>query len=121
VADTCGECHTEIAKIYGASIHGVAAKAGVKDAPVCVDCHGEHLILDPKEIAASPVNAANVSAETCGRLPRERADRQACMILPADRVPSYADSYHGLALKGGKLTAANCASCHGVHNILQVQ
>ena len=39
--------------------------------------------------------------------------------LPADRVPSYADSYHGLALKGGKLTAANCASCHGVHNIFK--
>ncbi len=39
--------------------------------------------------------------------------------LPADRVPSYADSYHGLALKGGKLTAANCASCHGIHNIFK--
>ena len=37
--------------------------------------------------------------------------------IPADRVPSYADSYHGLAVKEGKLTAANCASCHGVHNI----
>ena len=34
-------------------------------------------------------------------------------------MPSYADSYHGLAIKGGKLTAANCASCHGVHNIFR--
>jgi cytochrome b subunit of formate dehydrogenase len=34
-------------------------------------------------------------------------------------VPSYADSYHGLALREGSLTAANCASCHGVHDILR--
>ena len=39
--------------------------------------------------------------------------------MPADRVPSYADSYHGLALQEGKVTAANCASCHGVHSILR--
>lgn len=34
-------------------------------------------------------------------------------------MPSYADSYHGLALREGSLTAANCASCHGVHNIFR--
>ena len=66
VSQTCGECHGEIAKIYSQSVHGAAVEAGVKDAPACVDCHGEHLILDPKN-PASPVNAANVSAETCGR------------------------------------------------------
>ena len=39
--------------------------------------------------------------------------------LPADRVPSFADSYHGLALRGGSQSVANCASCHGVHNIFR--
>jgi cytochrome b subunit of formate dehydrogenase len=92
-------------------------RIGVKDAPVCVDCHGEHLILEPKN-PSSPVNVANVSSETCGRC--HGSARMARLYdLPADRVPSYADSYHGLALKGGKLTAANCASCHGVHNIFK--
>jgi formate dehydrogenase gamma subunit len=115
VSETCGTCHKEIVKTYDSSVHGVAVKAGVKDAPVCVDCHGEHLILEPKN-PGSPVNAANVSEETCGRC--HSSSRLALLYdLPADRVPSYADSYHGLALKGGKLTAANCASCHGVHNI----
>lgn len=28
------------------------------------------------------------------------------------------DSYHGLAAEGGSVVAANCSSCHGVHNIL---
>jgi len=114
---TCGTCHKEIAKTYEQSVHGEAVRIGAKDAPVCVDCHGEHLILEPNN-PSSPVNAANVSAETCGRC--HGSARMARLYdLPADRVPSYADSYHGLALKGGKLTAANCASCHGVHNIFK--
>jgi len=38
--------------------------------------------------------------------------------VPGNRVNSYFDSYHGLAAEGGSLVAANCSSCHGVHNIL---
>ena len=117
LADTCGNCHKEIAKAYQQSVHGEAVRAGAKDAPVCVDCHGEHLILEPKN-PNSPVNAANVSTETCGRC---HASARLVQLygLPADRVTSYADSYHGLALKGGKMTAANCDSCHGIHNIFK--
>jgi formate dehydrogenase gamma subunit len=33
-------------------------------------------------------------------------------------VSSYKDSYHGLASQFGSKVVANCASCHGVHNIL---
>jgi len=117
VSETCATCHGEIAKTYSKSVHGVAVKAGVKDAPACVDCHGEHLIL-ARENPASPVNAANLSAETCGRC-HGSARLVELYDLPADRLPSYADSYHGLALKGGRITAANCASCHGVHNIFR--
>ena len=117
VPETCGNCHKEIAKTYQQSVHGEAVRIGAKDAPVCVDCHGEHLILEPNN-PNSPVNAANVSLETCGRC--HGSARMARLYdLPADRVPSFADSYHGLALKGGKLTVANCGSCHGVHNIFK--
>jgi cytochrome b subunit of formate dehydrogenase len=38
--------------------------------------------------------------------------------VPGNRVTSYLDSYHGLATEGGSVVAANCSSCHGVHNIL---
>ena len=38
--------------------------------------------------------------------------------MPADRLISFDSSYHGLAAKAGSQTVANCASCHGVHNIL---
>jgi cytochrome b subunit of formate dehydrogenase len=117
VPGTCAQCHKEIAREFDESVHGEAVKTGVRDAPVCIDCHGEHLIIDPKN-AVSPLNAKNVSEETCGRC---HGDARLALRydLPADRLPSYADSYHGLALKEGNVTAANCASCHGVHSILR--
>ena len=112
---TCGQCHSEIAKTYLESVHGQAMKASVSDAPVCTDCHGEHLILGPKQ-PESLVNAMRVSTVTCGRCHGE--ERLAIRYsLPTNVVPSYADSYHGLAMRGGSQTVANCASCHGVHNI----
>jgi len=117
VPGTCAQCHKEIAREFDESVHGEAVKTGVRDVPVCIDCHGEHLIIDPKN-AGSPLNAKNVSEETCGRC---HGDARLALRydLPADRLPSYADSYHGLALKEGNVTAANCASCHGVHSILR--
>lgn len=117
VAQTCSTCHQEIAKTYLESVHGQAMKGGMQDAPVCTDCHGEHLILPPQN-PESPVSVANVSSETCGRCHGDARVVQR-HDLPADRVPSYADSYHGLAFREGSLRAANCASCHGVHNIFR--
>jgi cytochrome b subunit of formate dehydrogenase/DnaJ-class molecular chaperone len=116
VVATCGQCHKEIARQFAESVHGVAVQAGVRDAPVCTYCHGEHLIVNPRS-PGSPLSAARVSADTCGRCHGDARFAQ-LYNLPADRVPSYADSYHGLALRAGKVTAANCASCHGVHDIL---
>jgi formate dehydrogenase gamma subunit len=117
VVGTCAQCHKEIARQFNESVHGAALKTGVRDVPDCTNCHGEHLILEPKN-PASALNAANISAQTCARC---HADARLARLhdLPADRVPSYADSYHGLALREGSLTAANCASCHGVHDILR--
>jgi formate dehydrogenase gamma subunit len=37
--------------------------------------------------------------------------------LRGDRFQSFADSYHGLATQAGSVEVANCASCHGVHDI----
>ncbi len=116
VPETCGSCHKEIATIYADSVHGQAVAAGVMASPVCTDCHGEHALLAPSE-PNSLVNPARVSTVTCGRC---HADERlaARYNLPKDNVPAYQDSYHGLAQRSGKQTVANCASCHGVHNIL---
>jgi len=73
------------------------------------------MILAPSD-AESLVNPAQVSGTTCGRCHSD-ARLDARYNLPADRVPTFADSFHGLALRSGSQTVANCSSCHGVHNI----
>jgi formate dehydrogenase gamma subunit len=115
VASTCGQCHTGVYNTYAQSIHGQAVSKGVLHAATCTDCHSEHRILAPGD-PGSPVYMANVSQEACSRC---HADTQlmADFNMPGDRVPTYEDSYHGLAAHGGSQTVANCASCHGVHNI----
>jgi formate dehydrogenase gamma subunit len=116
VPATCGQCHAEIAKTYNASVHGKAMQRGVTAAPVCTDCHGEHTILAPTE-PGSLVNPARVSSVTCGRCHNDER-LNARFDMPTQNVKSYQDSFHGLASQGGSKTVANCASCHGVHNIL---
>jgi len=115
VAATCGRCHAAVYQIYASSIHGQAVAHGVLQAATCTDCHSEHKILAPAN-PGSPVYMANVSQEACSRC---HGDTQlmAGFNLPANRVPTYDDSYHGLASREGRQTVANCASCHGVHNI----
>ena len=116
IPQTCGRCHSDAYQAYSESSHWTAAIRGVKNAPVCTDCHGEHQIQGHQD-PTSPVNPSRVSSATCGRchaseLLAQRYD------LPAGRVATYEDSYHGLAVKGGSTRAANCASCHGIHKIL---
>ena len=115
VAATCGKCHGKIYDEYKESIHGQAVAAGVLQAATCTDCHGEHRILAPGN-PESPVYLANVSQVTCSRC-HANTQLMARFNVPASRVPTYEDSYHGLASRSGQQTVANCASCHGVHNI----
>lgn len=116
VPATCGACHMEVAGVYKDSVHGQAVARGNRGSPVCTDCHGEHTILAPSE-PDSLVNPARVSSVTCGRC---HADERLAQRynLPLDKVPAYQDSFHGLSQRAGSQTVANCASCHGVHNIL---
>ena len=115
VPETCGKCHVNVLAAYSKSIHGEAAARGARAAPVCTDCHGEHRILTRTE-PNSPVSAGNVSGETCGRCHADTRMSERFGLSP-DKVPAFQDSFHGLALRAGQLTAANCASCHGVHDI----
>ena len=115
VPDTCGMCHTEVVEQYRASVHGQAMARGITQAPLCTDCHGEHKIVKHTN-EASPVNAAHIR-DTCGSCHGDvRLSRK--FGLPSDRMLSFDTSFHGLAAKAGSQTVANCASCHGVHNIL---
>lgn len=115
VPDTCGACHTEVNEHFQASVHGKAISAGRLDAPVCTDCHGEHGIL-PKSDAASGVNAGRIR-DTCARC-HGNLTLSRRFGLPSDRITTFDSSFHGLAAKAGAQSVANCASCHGFHDIL---
>ena len=119
VASTCAQCHQNVFDVYKESIHGKAVAAGVMDAATCTDCHGEHRILAPGN-PESPVSLANVSQVTCSRC-HANIQLMARFNVPDSRVPTYQDSYHGMASSAGQQTVANCASCHGVHNIFRSQ
>jgi formate dehydrogenase gamma subunit len=112
LAETCGACHDQAAKDVEESVHGKAVAAGHRDAPTCTDCHSEHRIVGLK--SSSPLK---ISADVCSNChASERLNTK--YNLPADRVRTFFDSYHGLAAQYGSTLAANCASCHGVHRIL---
>jgi predicted CXXCH cytochrome family protein len=116
VPATCGTCHAEALAAYRNSVHAVVVARGGREAPVCTDCHGEHTILahtDP----SSPVFPANLAGETCGRC-HDSVRLTQKYGLARGQVASFQESFHGLALRAGRLEAANCASCHGVHDIL---
>ena len=114
VPGTCGMCHERVVDQFRNSVHGRALARGVTDAPLCTDCHGEHRILKHTNEDA-PVNNAHIR-DTCGQCHGDvRLTRK--FGLPSDRLVSFDSSFHGLAAKSGSQTVANCASCHGVHNI----
>lgn len=116
IPSTCEQCHAEVVKTYRASIHGTSYAGGNTSAPVCTDCHGEHRILGKKD-PNSPVSSLHVSEEVCA--PCHGSVKMSEKFgLPTGRTKTFNDSFHGLAVKSGSKEAANCASCHGFHDIL---
>ena len=108
---TCGKCHEDVATAVTESVHGQAILRGLREAPSCSDCHAEHGLgyLDPDALR-------RISEQACSRC--HDSELLATRFgMPADRVSTFFDSYHGLAYRKDSARAANCASCHGVHDI----
>jgi formate dehydrogenase gamma subunit len=116
VPATCSKCHRAENAEFVQSVHGQAVARGVSRSPVCTDCHGIHSIRSPVEQASGNASTA-VATETCAGC-HEGVTLTKEFGVAGERVSSYRDSYHGLASQMGSKVVANCASCHGVHNIL---
>jgi len=114
VAETCGRCHIKIYAQYKTSIHGVAVSRGITEAPACTGCHGEHKIYDHKDPKSS-VYATHV-AEQCSTC-HASVLIMSKFGIEAEQVATYQNSFHGVASGFGSRTVANCASCHGIHDI----
>ena len=115
VAMTCAPCHQDAFHGYRVSAHAVAVAAGDPHAPTCVDCHRPHRTA-AIDAVDSPVSALRVSEETCARC-HESVELTERHGVPIEVVGDFRDSFHGLVLAAGDRRVANCASCHGTHEI----
>jgi len=98
----CRRCHESHSESFGASVHGLALKAGRAGAPNCQDCHGSHEVL-PGTSLASPLHVSK-QAETCGACHEQEAE-------------DFAASIHGKAVAAGVRDAPTCTDCHSEHQI----
>jgi len=112
--ETCGKCHVLIFNEYKESIHGSEALKENIDAPFCVDCHGEHKIISPLK-ADAPTSPKNIH-DTCSTCHARTEIMKKYGILE-DRIETFIESMHGIAIGYGYEAAANCTSCHGIHDI----
>lgn len=114
-AETCGNCHKDVVEHYLQSDHGKALIAGIKGAPFCSDCHGEHTI---KSIAnKESLVSREHEAEVCLKCHLDNPDVRAIVSPSAEFIKGYEMSVHGQALKAGKMNAATCSDCHGAHDM----
>jgi len=113
--ETCGRCHGPVLEQYSRSIHGREALKGNPDVPVCVDCHGEHTVA----AAGSPGSptAKGRIPDTCSAC-HARPEIMSKYGVPEDRIATFIESYHGIAIGMGGTAEATCVDCHGIHDIL---
>jgi len=109
----CGRCHyveplprpsPQGTPASGPGVHQRAVEAGVREAPICQTCHGDHDVR-PADDPASRVHRSRVQ-ETCGR----------CHLR---EYSEYQGSVHGVALAAGNPDVPMCTDCHGSHRVVE--
>ncbi len=134
ISQACATCHAspDRMKSFGsalptnqwdmlqASVHGKLALNGNEHIVQCITCHNAHGIVRVKN-PSSPVYPLNIVA-TCGKCHSDAGYiRQYNPSLPVDQVEKYRTSVHGMRNAKGDVKPAECASCHGSHNIRNAQ
>lgn len=107
LTNVCDRCHSGEYNLTMDSVHAAAQQQGIKEAAVCVDCHGSHYVhqwTDP---------------QTHKILPEARLDiPTTCSKCHYAIYQKYRSSVHGAALTDEENTdVPTCIDCHGVHNI----
>ena len=94
-------------------MHRQDFQKGIRDVPVCTDCHGEHQIFRPRTNNPRSMQRKWLSPAGC----HDNQDLTRIYDLPAQRLRSFQGRFHGIASHFGETRVANCISCHGFHNI----
>jgi len=85
----------------------------------CITCHGVHNIARVTSIN-SPVHPAKIVSLCGGCHSNASYMKNYNQALPVDQVAKYKTSIHGLKNSAGDINVAECASCHGSHEIRAV-
>lgn len=130
ISKACAACHSnpEMMKKYGsnvptnqwenlqASVHGKLSVTGKEHIAQCITCHNAHGILSVKN-PQSPVYPLNI-VKTCTQCHANAAFmRTYNPSMPVDQRDKYRTSVHGTRNAKGDPRVAECASCHGSHDI----
>ncbi|MBI4333443.1 MAG: cytochrome c3 family protein [Chloroflexi bacterium] len=127
ISRTCSTCHSRVYGGYADSVHGKAlAGEGIRDVPVCSDCHKSHDIRDPRTLTFH-YQSVDICA-ACHASPEIAAKYG----LSADVVKNYLQDFHGAAvslrqreLKSELVSPQTfvpvCTDCHGVHDIRSIK
>ena len=130
ISKICASCHSspERMKSFGSSlptnqwenlqtsVHAKLTLKGKEHIAQCIMCHHAHGIVSVKN-PSSPVHPLNV-VKTCTQC---HADvtliRSYNPSLPVDQLEKYRTSVHGIRNSKRDPKTAECASCHGSHDI----
>jgi hypothetical protein len=125
----CAQCHNGIYEVYQDSVHGTGVmQENNLDTPTCVDCHGVHLMPDPR---SSEFRLSSV--KLCSDCHTDPAimDKYG---LSTEVQQTYVADFHGTTVKlfegeqampdsdhaDDVTNKAVCYDCHGVHDIKRV-
>ncbi len=130
ISERCASCHSnpETMKRYGSalpthqweslqgSVHGLLSVTGKEHIAQCVTCHNAHGIVSVMN-PSSPVYPLNV-VRTCASCHANAGFmRTYNPSLAIDQLEKYHTSVHGMKNAKGDPKTAQCASCHGSHDI----
>jgi predicted CXXCH cytochrome family protein len=130
ISKVCATCHASAEKMksFGSklpttqwdllqtSVHAKQSINGKEHIVQCITCHNAHGIVSVKDLS-SPVSPLNV-IKTCTRCHANiTLMRSYNPSLPVDQLEKYRTSVHGIRNLHGDTKTAECASCHGSHNI----
>ncbi len=119
ISQTCSGCHLSVYTTYQSSIHGEALEEeGNLDVPTCVDCHGVHNVIGPREPEFRDSTIA-----ICGAC-HSNEERMGKYDISTAVFDTYLDDFHGRSVDffrrenpAQPSNKATCFDCHGVHNI----
>jgi predicted CXXCH cytochrome family protein len=130
ISKMCAGCHSDAESMrrYGSqlptnqwdnlqsSVHGKLSTNGREHIVQCITCHSAHGIVPVKNVA-SPVYPLNV-VKTCTKCHANAAYmRTYNPSIAVDQLDKYKTSVHGIRNTKGDFRTAECASCHGSHDI----